>query len=611
MSDNDIATSASTIEREDTDHDIVPAHLAVKAMRDNGYKNAAYAIAELMDNSIQAGADRVELLCGEHEVQLSSQKSRRIKKIGVLDNGSGMDTSVLRLALQFGNGTHLDAEDQNGIGKFGMGLPSSSMSQCRRVDVWTWQDGVESAIHTHLDLDAILEREMRSVPTPGSKPIPNMWRQRADGFGESGTLVVWSNLDRVMWKTARAIIRNSEMLIGRMYRHFLAADEVSIRMKAFDVDKPRKGFSIEEDAVPNDPLYLMNGTSCPWDKEPMFEQWGEPHVITIEHEGKEHDVEVVFSVAKNGARDMAQAGAQPHGRHAAKNIGVSVVRAGRELELNQTWVNSYDPRDRWWGVEVRFPPALDTIFGVSNNKQSARHFEQFDTDGLKLEGESITELKERLEVEDDPAGPLLEVSRTIDRNLSVLRDHIKSQREGTRDAKKRHDDTEAEEVATQLTKKRKEEGFVGASDDEEEKLSPDEKKEQLEDSLQESGMTPEAAKMLAGKVVEKGLKYTFSKVALPSSAPMFSVNRKAGAIIVQLNTKHPGYDALISALEDEGIDDIDDLRRRLQKARMGLRLLLLAWARYEDEQNDVARDRVQDTRHDWGRIARQFLRNVE
>ena len=46
-------------------HDIVPAHLAVQAMRDNGYKNAAYALAELMDNSIQADATQVELLCGE------------------------------------------------------------------------------------------------------------------------------------------------------------------------------------------------------------------------------------------------------------------------------------------------------------------------------------------------------------------------------------------------------------------------------------------------------------------------------------------------------------------------------------------------------------------
>ncbi|MEA5516698.1 ATP-binding protein [Nodularia sp. UHCC 0506] len=90
------------------DHNIVPAHLAVQAMRDNGYKNAAYAIAELMDNAIQAGASQVELLCGERKQQVEGRKRSRIEQIAVLDNGKGMDADVLRLALQFGNGTYLD-----------------------------------------------------------------------------------------------------------------------------------------------------------------------------------------------------------------------------------------------------------------------------------------------------------------------------------------------------------------------------------------------------------------------------------------------------------------------------------------------------------------------
>jgi Histidine kinase-, DNA gyrase B-, and HSP90-like ATPase len=89
-------------------HDIVPTHLAVQAMRDNGYKNAAYAIAELMDNAIQAGASQVELLCGERKQQVEGRKRSRIEQIAVLDNGRGMDANVLRLALQFGNGTYLD-----------------------------------------------------------------------------------------------------------------------------------------------------------------------------------------------------------------------------------------------------------------------------------------------------------------------------------------------------------------------------------------------------------------------------------------------------------------------------------------------------------------------
>ncbi|MDE2635909.1 MAG: ATP-binding protein, partial [Chloroflexota bacterium] len=86
-------------------HDIVPTHLIVNALRDSGYKNAAYAIAELMDNSIQAGATSVELLCGERGEQLRKSYRTRISEIAVLDDGIGMDAKVLQMALQFGNGT--------------------------------------------------------------------------------------------------------------------------------------------------------------------------------------------------------------------------------------------------------------------------------------------------------------------------------------------------------------------------------------------------------------------------------------------------------------------------------------------------------------------------
>jgi hypothetical protein len=591
------------------DHDIVPAHLAVKAMRDNGYKNAAYAIAELMDNAIQAGASNVELLCGEQEVQLQKRKSSRIQKIGVLDDGSGMDERVLRLALQFGNGTHLDPEDQEGIGKFGMGLPSSSMSQCRRVDVWSWQDGIENALHTHLDLDEILEKEMRSVPQPMVEPIPELWRKVGRSFGESGTLVIWSQLDRVMWKTARAIIRNSERLIGRIYRRFLKDNRARIRMHSFDIENPDQGGGIEQNAEPNDPLYLMADTSCPYEGEPMFEKWGE-HTIPISYEGEEQEVQVTFSVAKEEARSMPQAGAKKHGQHAAKNVGISVVRAGRELEMDQSWVVQYDPRERWWGVEVEFPPALDEIFGVSNNKQAARNFEQIDIDALKEDGETNTELKERLLEENDPAGPLLEVSGTIDRNLNTLREMIKAQREGTRGAKKRHEDSEAEELATEHTRQRQEEGHTGESDDEE-SLSEEERKEKVKEGLEESGLPEKDAEGLAAFVVSSGLKYTFNETALPTSAPIFSVKRKGGVIIINLNTKHPGYDSLIAALEPEEDESEEELRLKLNQARKSLRLLLLAWARYEDEEQGERRERIQDTRNDWGRLARQFMREMD
>ncbi|TAD86085.1 MAG: ATP-binding protein, partial [Bacteroidetes bacterium] len=52
----------------------------------------------------------------------------------------------------------------------------------------------------------------------------------------------------------------------------------------------------------------------------------------------------------------------------------------------------------------------------------------------------------------------------------------------------------------------------------------------------------------------------------------------------------------------------EDLGLRLKNASDGLKLLLMAWARYEDEQPDGnPKQKIKDTREDWGRIARQFL----
>ncbi len=149
----------------EANYDLVPTRLAVAAMRDNGYKNTAYAVAELIDNSIQAGATQVELLAGEVEELVQQRKRSRIKEIAVLDNGCGMDSKTLRIALQFGNGSRLG--DRSGIGRFGMGLPSASISQAQRVEVWSWTDGPKQANYTFIDLAEIEKGgNQNSVPEP-------------------------------------------------------------------------------------------------------------------------------------------------------------------------------------------------------------------------------------------------------------------------------------------------------------------------------------------------------------------------------------------------------------------------------------------------------------
>ena len=93
-------TNQPNIDEEDAS--IIPPDLAIQAMRDSGYKNTAYALAELVDNSVQAKANSIEIICIEEMQQVRERQRRRLCKIGVLDNGEGMSATVLRKALQFG-----------------------------------------------------------------------------------------------------------------------------------------------------------------------------------------------------------------------------------------------------------------------------------------------------------------------------------------------------------------------------------------------------------------------------------------------------------------------------------------------------------------------------
>ena len=583
-------------------------------MRDNGYRNAAYALAELMDNSIQAGATQVELLCVQRNEWVEQRSRQRIDKIAVLDNGSGMSPEVLRQSLQFGNGTNLDPSRQTNMGKFGMGLPASSVSQARRVDVYSWQQGVDTAFHTYLDIGEITSGRLDTVPEPQPKMIPKEWMGWSQTYGRSGTLVVWSEIDRCVWRTGRAIIENSEQLIGRMYRKFLEADGVKIRLACIEGES--LVCSIDKFARPNDPLYLMTGTSTPspYDNEAMFEPYPDASTaetrVPVRFGDKEHYVIVRSSMAKKSAREGGTAGSRDYGTHAGKNVGVSILRAGRELELDAAWALA-DPRERWWGVEVEFPPALDEIFGVTNNKQHARNLSEIanlDIKDLLRDGKSITQLKEEMVADGDTHGHLLEVAQHIRSLIKQMRELIHTQLKNQRSREARHADSGllAEKEATEKTRERQAEGNQGVSDAGE-TMGAHAREKDILDGLTQQGMSETEAQDIASLVIQDHLKYVFAEASLDTPA-FFSVQPRGGTLIVTLNTRHPAYSRLVDVLERDNADSsADSLRERLDNALEGLKLLLMAWARYEDEQEASRRENAQDARVDWGRIARRFL----
>lgn len=600
----------------ENDSAVIPSSLAITAMRDSGYKNTAYALAELIDNAQQESASCIEIICKQGEELVKERRRSRISAIGVMDNGGGMTPETLRKALQFGNGNRLN--DRSGIGRFGMGLPNASISQAGRVDVWTWQNGPDNAHYSYLDVSDIESGKMSSVPEPEDQPLPEEWRVLSECIGKTGTLVVWRKLDfhRLTWKSAKSTLSNTEQIAGRIYRRFIS--DGSLRIRLLSVKEDGTVLS-DEDAQVVDPLYLMPSPIVPepFKNEPMFDSVGEVP-INIEYEGKTYTVTVRYSVASPKTVEAAngvERGRTPYGKHAQANMGVSVVRAGRELMLDKGWCIGYDPRERWWGAEVEFPPALDEIFGVTNNKQAATHFSELatiDWHELAEEGEDFIDVVRRLKADEDPIGWLLELSDSLKTNLNALRDTIKAQAVGSRGTRKtRHDEVDdATTTANEAWNKRAKEKPAEGDDVE----TSDVDLENLREDLTEINKYSESdAEEIINLIKEKNLKVVFLEADFPDPFQLFNVDRKGALTEITFNRKHPIFDDVFGTVNtvDEDIDDLskEEVLERLLRAINAMKLVLAAWARYEHEAGVEKAKSLARVRVEWGQMASRFLDN--
>lgn len=159
----------------------------MEALRGLGYSTAA-ALADVVDNSISAGASQARL-----RFEWSGSESR----ISILDDGRGMSDPELEAAMTLGTINPLDERSPTDLGRFGLGLKTASFSQCRSLTVASKREGQE-IVCLRWDLDAIASDpeggwRMFEGPAEGSErflePLAAL---------RSGTLVLWERMDRVV-----------------------------------------------------------------------------------------------------------------------------------------------------------------------------------------------------------------------------------------------------------------------------------------------------------------------------------------------------------------------------------------------------------------------------
>ena len=340
---------------------IVALDKFILATRDSGYKGTSSAVAELVDNSLQAGAIEV---CVTITVDEDEENDPIV--LTVLDNGCGMNTRTLRTALRFGGSSRFN--DRSGLGRYGMGLPNSSLSQAKRVTVHTWRTS-GWILQSFLDIDEISAGNLTEVPAPKRVAKPSF----ING-SDSGTAVTWSRCDRLDNRRISTISRKLLVSLGRQFRHYLW-DGVAITVNGDDVE-------------PIDPLFLHPSTrfsgGAQFGEDLVYEVSASPEDPTTTGVVRVRFSELPVTVwSKLSNKEKRERGI-------AKGAGVSIVRAGREVDYGWFFLRGKrrENYDDWWRCEIQFDPVLDEAFGITHTKQQV-HPQPHLVEALSADMESI------------------------------------------------------------------------------------------------------------------------------------------------------------------------------------------------------------------------------
>lgn len=160
------------------------APILIESTRSIGYSLQA-AIADIIDNSISAFASNIHIFYFPKN-----------SYIAILDDGCGMNANDLENAMRYGCKNPNQKRASNDLGRFGLGLKTASLSQCRTLTVASIQNGhiearrwdIDHVTTTHDWSLLILETDSDLNKIPCIEKLKKL---------KTGTLVVWQNLDRL------------------------------------------------------------------------------------------------------------------------------------------------------------------------------------------------------------------------------------------------------------------------------------------------------------------------------------------------------------------------------------------------------------------------------
>jgi Histidine kinase-, DNA gyrase B-, and HSP90-like ATPase len=328
-------------------HELIPsARRLITSLRDMGYDFAS-AVADVVDNSIEAYASRVNI-----EVRTDGDESW----VRIHDNGRGMKPAQVREALRYGAAGSYD--EQKALGKFGLGLKTASMSQCQHLLVASRSNAGRPDISAYAwDLEHVLATDSWEILDVGRDEHSDHLRDPL--LSHTGTVVLWRRLDRILGykhpyggmikKRLEIMCRELEEHLAMVFHRFIAGED--------DLRKVR---------------ISINGSLVkPWDPFVRGEKATKklpPVVLQYDHEGVQGCVTIEAHVLphqdefSSPAAHAAAAGPMRWNRQQ----GFYIYRAGRMVQ-GGGWSNlrTMDEHTKLARVGVSFDPRLDEAFRIN------------------------------------------------------------------------------------------------------------------------------------------------------------------------------------------------------------------------------------------------------
>lgn len=321
------------------------ARRLIKSLRDMGYEFES-AVADLIDNSIAARANTIRI--NTHWAGADSY-------VSIADNGVGMSAQELREALRFGAERDYDDDD---LGKFGLGLKTASLSQCRKLIVASRQNESRADINAYCwDMSHIEATNRWEILPVSTADLPEKVRLHLKET--TGTVVVWQHLDRILGynnpegeparKRLIEMCRTLEEHVAMAFHRFL---ENKVRGKRLAI------YIQEERVTPWDP-FVANEI-----KRKVLEP------LSLRVEGHAGRSDVVFEPYVLPAQSMFSS-PEAHKRASGPNQwnrqqGFYIYRADRLIQSGGwSGIRTIDEHLKLARIAVFFSPKLDEEFKIN------------------------------------------------------------------------------------------------------------------------------------------------------------------------------------------------------------------------------------------------------